>query len=435
MSVTTGGVQGAGDRDHHSTSTTDPDRAMARADGGISCGDAEITRVRLSFYPWIDNGFPSLGDYGLIANKGLLDAFAREYASNPQLSNTGEMGRAGPQMQDFFQIWLPNRLSNIAAGLESAPEPYRLDLSTAEGMGTAQWLAHLGGYYAAVWLRACWTKFEGERRHIPMRDRGFRAIFKFQLDKARVVALYGSDAEVIEFSRGMLRKNTPQSGRSHRVTKLLRVDRLATRLNEYLPGEVGIFGFNAGFMQHILPPSLNAPTDAKPFTDRYYTGDTNILFDAHFALAEPPFLTEARKTFEAVSSADGEVAARLRQAIKGRPGETELLARQQNWDTVAAALYRVGIPRASVYRGFDQPQYDRLLAWTSYSVMTNVANGYNALSAYATRDAARARRQITASTLWWGFILTYVLGCMDSRSDSLPLSDSLPRFLTTAQTG
>jgi hypothetical protein len=101
---------------------------------------------------------------------------------------------------------------------------------------------------------------------------------------------------------------------------------------------------------------------------------------------------------------------------------------------LAAVLYRVGIPRATVYRGFDQEQYDRLLAWTSYSVMMNVANGYNALSGYATRNARLARQQIAASTLWWGFILTYVIGCMDSRSDSVPLGESLPRFLTVDDT-
>ena len=141
-------------------------------------------------------------------------------------------------------------------------------------------------------------------------------------------------------------------------------------------------------------------------------------------------MAEARKSWASVTTADGEVAARLSEAIDGRPGEPTLIARQQNWDTLAAGMYRVGIPGGTVYRGFDQPQYDRLLAWTSYSVMMNVANGYNALAAYATRDARLARQQITASTLWWGFILTYVIGCMDARTDSMPLSDSLPRFLT-----
>lgn len=395
-----------------------------------ACGDSEITGVRLSFHPWVDNGFPGLGDHGLMANYGLLDAFAREFANNPRVSNRGELRRSDPEMQDFFLIWLPNRLFNIAAGLEAAPEHYRLDMSTAEGMGTAQWLAHLGGYYAAVWLRACWTTFEGKRRNIPMRDSKFHAIYKRQIDTARHVALYGSDSAVIEFSRGMLRTNAPQPGRGSRVTRLVRADRLVSKFIDRLPGEVGIFGFNAGFMQHILPPSLNAPTNAAPFAQPYYTGDTHVLLDAHFALAEPPFMVQARKTWDAVISAEDMVTSRLQEAIDGRTGEPTLLARQQSWDTVAAILYRTGIPRATVYRGFDQRQYDRLLAWTSYSVMMNVANGYNALSAYATRDASLARRQITASTLWWGFILTYVIGCVDSRTDGIPISDSLPRFIT-----
>lgn len=42
--------------------------------------------VRLSWYPWADNGFPSLPAHGLIANQDLLDAFAREYANNPHLN-------------------------------------------------------------------------------------------------------------------------------------------------------------------------------------------------------------------------------------------------------------------------------------------------------------------------------------------------------------
>ena len=34
---------------------------------------------------------------------------------------------------------------------------------TAEGLGTAQWLTHLIGYYASVWLRAQWIEFDGPR--------------------------------------------------------------------------------------------------------------------------------------------------------------------------------------------------------------------------------------------------------------------------------
>jgi hypothetical protein len=399
--------------------------------GAAARGDAGVTGIHLSFYPWTDNGFRSPAAHGLIANQGLLDAFAREYGNNPRVSNTGAMSRSEPHAADFFLTYLPNRLSNIVAGLESGPESFRLDVSSAEGMGTAQWLAHLGGYYAAAWLRACWIQFDGPRsRGFQLRDRSLGAIYKHGLDKARDVALDGSNAAAIDFSRGLLRSNAPVPGAPGRLIRALRVHKLLAGLTVRLPGEIGIFGFNTGFMRHILPPSLNAPTDARPCKEPYYVGDPGELLDAHFALEEPPFLTQARERYAAVSSARGHVAARLTDAIDGRPGEKVLLARQQNWDTIASILYRVGLPGKSVYRGFDQEQYDRLLAWTSYSAMTNVASGFNALSAYATRDALLARRQITGSVLWWGFILTYVAGAISDRNDAIPLSESLPRFTT-----
>jgi hypothetical protein len=93
-----------------------------------------ITGVRLSWYPWADNGFPSLPAHGLIANHDLLDAFACEYANNPHLTNTGETCRFGAELQDFFLVWLQSRLSNIVAGIERAPAPYELNVFTTEGL-------------------------------------------------------------------------------------------------------------------------------------------------------------------------------------------------------------------------------------------------------------------------------------------------------------
>ncbi|MGB7114478.1 MAG: hypothetical protein WBD77_28810 [Mycobacterium sp.] len=391
-----------------------------------------IAGVRLSWYPWADTGFPSLPAHGLIANHDLLDAFAREFANTPHLTNTGETRQLGAEIQDFSLVWLQSRLSNIVAGIEGAPAPFELNVFTAEGLGTAQWLAHLIGYYASVWLRAQWIEFDGPRiRNLrTLSDRLFSMIYRHELDPAREIALQGSDAAVIEFSRDLLRKNRPRAIAGRRIARLLRTHKLTAKLYRE-PGEVGIFAFNAGFLHHILPPSLNSPRDARPFTEPYYTGDSHQLFDAHFALPEQPFLTQARKVFAAVNSAGGDVADRLDEVINGRPGEQALLWRQQNWDTVAAGLYRVGIPGGTVYRGFDQPQYDRLLAWTSYSVMHNVANGYNALSAYATGNPDLARQQIISRTLWWGFIYSYLLGATDRRHDQVDLRVSLPRFIPT----
>lgn len=227
----------------------------ASSDGGAP-GDAGVTGIHLSFYPWTDNGFPSPAAHGLIANQGLLDAFAREYGNNPRMGNTGAMSRSEPHAVDFFLTYLPNRLSNIVAGLESGPESFRVDVTSAEGMGTAQWLAHLGGYYAAVWLRACWIQFDGPRsRDFRLRDRSLGAIYKHGLDRARDAALYGSDAAAIDFSRGLLRSNAPFPGAPSRLTRWLHMHKLLAGLTVRLPGEIGIFGFNTGFLRHILPPA------------------------------------------------------------------------------------------------------------------------------------------------------------------------------------
>src|SRR5271156_2251640 len=64
------------------------------SDGVAARGDAKVTGIHLSFYPWTDNGFPSPAAHGLIANQGLLDAFAREYGTNPRMTNTGAMCRS-----------------------------------------------------------------------------------------------------------------------------------------------------------------------------------------------------------------------------------------------------------------------------------------------------------------------------------------------------
>ena len=217
-----------------------------------------IAGVRLSWYPWTDTGFPGLPAHGLIANHDLLDAFAREYANHPHLTNTGETCQSGAEMQDFFLVWLQSRLSNIVAGIERAPAPYELNVFTAEGLGTAQWLAHLIGYYASVWLRAQWIEFDGPRiRNLrTLSDRVFSMIYRHELDPACEIALRGSDATVLQFSRDLLRKNRPRPVPGHRIARLLRIHKVTARLYRE-PGEVGIFAFNAGFLHYILPPSLN----------------------------------------------------------------------------------------------------------------------------------------------------------------------------------
>jgi hypothetical protein len=374
----------------------------------------------------VDNGCPSLGANGLIADHPLLDAFAREYANHPHASSTGSLSHSGPDVQDFFLWWLLNRLGNIAAGIQTAPAPYHLDLSDPEDVGKAQWLAHLIGYYAGLWLRGTMVQFDGPPKFgLPLMNTTFKLIYKQVLTKSRDVALSGSDAEAIAFSRASLRSNVQLPVR--RRFKL-------SRLIRALPGEMGMFGYDAAYLYYLLPPSLNAPHNAQPFTQPYFTIDSTKLLDANFALGKEPFLAQAEQRYNAPALGEDEAAARLTEAIEGRPEEESLLARQQRFFTRGAMVYRVGISEGTRYRGFDQPQYDRLLAWAAYSVMHNLTNAMNGLTAYATQDAALSRQQITSLTLWWGFGLTFIISYLDSRNDGLPFSETLPRFVTANQT-
>jgi hypothetical protein len=193
-----------------------------------------------------------------------------------------------------------------------------------------------------------------------------------------------------------------------------------------------MFAYDAGWLHHLLPPSANAPTHAQPFTESFFTADNTTLLDAHFALEEQPFLSEAQRDYAAAESAGGEVKTRVDQTITGAPGEEPLLAYQQRYTSAATALYEKGVPGGfgTVYRGWDQPQYDRLLTWASYAVMINKTNALNALTAVATRDPALARQQINGSMLWWVYCLTYIAAIFDPRSDALTVDDSLPKFVT-----
>ena len=98
----------------------------------------------------------------------------------------------------------------------------------------------------------------------------------------REIALHGSDVGAIAFSRDLLRKNRPLRIPGHPISRLLRIHKVTAKLYRE-PGEAGIFAFNAGFLHHILPPSLNSPANATPFTEPYYSGDSNHRMSDKFA--------------------------------------------------------------------------------------------------------------------------------------------------------
>jgi hypothetical protein len=382
----------------------------------------ETTGLRLTSYPNADNGYPSLAAHGVIADHAILDAFAREYANCPHRDATdGQLVVGEPDVQDFFLFWLPNRLNNIAAGVESAPRGTEqvLDLHTDEGLGRALWLSHLSGYFSGVWLHLNMGTPVGS----PRTDSDISNVYATAVDEGRWVANHGSASQVNAFNRAALRTQLPLTGT---------ID-LTTAIGVVMPAgnDAGQFGFDIGFLQYLLPPSLNAPLDADPFATPYVTADPTKLLDATYALTEEPYLTSARQGYASAQAGGWQTSSRLRDAIDGRLLEEPLVAQQLRYYLHATALYSVGVPSGTAYRDFGPEQYDRVLAWAAYAVMTNQANSFNALTAYAMQDVDRGRRHARANALWGTYLFMYLQGVLDDRHHGEQLEVALPTF--TAQ--
>jgi hypothetical protein len=398
--------------------------AQSAASPVPGCGDRQVAGLNMTFYPWTDNGYPGLDEAGLVADQGLLDAFAREYANNPHPTDRGGISDSDPQVQSFFVWWLLNRLANIASGTATAPAGHTLDLSQPGDVGRMQWLAHVSGYFASVWLRTNMRTFDRALFPIVADDTVYAALYSNALNQGRDIALHGTDAEAIDFSRDTLRSNAPLTARTPGP--------LGT-LVKLSPSDVGMFGYDAAWLRYLLPPSANAPTAARPFTDSFFEFNSTKLLDAHFALPNQPFLSRSQQDYDTAKAQGGAVADRIDQLITGAEGEESLLTYQQRYVAAGTLLYENGVPGGfgTVYRNWDQPQYDRLLTWAAYAVMYNKSNALNAMTAVATGDGALARRQIHGSMVWWVYTLTYIAAIFDPRSDTKTMSESLPTFRTS----
>jgi hypothetical protein len=393
--------------------------AQDAAHANTCAGDT--TGMELSSYPNADNGYPSLAAHGVIADKAVLDAFAREYANCPHRDATdGQLVTTAPDVQDFFLFWLPNRLYNIAAGVEAPPKGTErvLDLRTDGGLGRALWLSHLSGYYSGIWLQLNM----GTPTSSELTDSNISNVYATAVDEPRRVANHGTASEVLAFNRAALRSKLPLTGT---------VD-ATTAIGVLMPAgnDAGQYGFDVGFLQYLLPPSLNAPPDASPFATPYFTADATRLLDATYALTEEPYLADARQGFANSQGAGPVAAARLRETIDGRLLEEPLVAQQLRYYLHAAALYSVGVPGGTRYAGFGPEQYDRLLAWAAYAVMANQSNSFNALAAYATQDVDRGRRHARANAVWGTYLFMYLQGVLDNRHQGKTLEQALPLFTT-----
>jgi hypothetical protein len=377
--------------------------------------------VTLTEYLTVDERTPTLFERNVfVEDADALAVLVEEYVSGPRRTVNGDMDSSpNADAQNFFLFWLPNRLTNMAMEQAAPTGGTSLDLTSDSGFGRGLWMAHLCGYYFGVWLRLNLTQFDRPRRASEMTDDGLAYLQERFVGPLVQVATIGTDEAVLAESLTSLRR--PITFPKSRVASDLVMSVL-------VPGgsEVGIFGFDTSWLRHILPPSRNAPHDARPFSNSILVSDKSRLLDATYAIPEERFLVDARIAFAALDTTSPDVARRLHDAVNGKRGQSSLLAHQRRWNRFATALYARGIPGGTVYRGVDQQQYDRLLTWASYSCMIPQAAAFNALVAHATQDADLARRQTRARALWWALVTTYCASVADPRQDDRTIAEAFP---------
>jgi len=384
-------------------------------------GNSPVTGVRLSWYPGAETGYGALAEHGVTSAPELLDALARDFADGPRLTSYGRTTTGEPDMQDFLVVWLPVWLNELMSG--TAADTHGLDPGRPADMSKILWLAHVSGYYGGVWMRKNFLDFDLPlHAGLPFSDAGIGQFYSNFVDEFRAVADRGDPAQVMAATRATLRSNL--------VIAPSGIDS-ATLVSQVLPptDNLAAFAYDATWLENLLPPRLDAPVNAVPGVDNLFTRDQRRLLSARYGIPEQAYLTRARAAYDGVLSATGEVKARYDQTVDGKLGEVPLQLAQQRFNLYGVAVYGVGLPAASNYRGFSQPQYDRVLTWASYAVMGNQSNSMNALSAYAVRDVPAARNQIRATSLWAAYVGSYGWGHLNPAvTAAQPMSTLLPAF-------
>ncbi|UPW08580.1 hypothetical protein M1C59_21460 [Gordonia terrae] len=170
----------------------------------------------------------------------------------------------------------PTGLTNIAMGTARPPQGSRLDLQTSAGIGRAQWLAHLAGYYSSAWLRSNMRVFDRQVAiSVTAGDEVYTQLYDQTVSQYRHAAMTGNNATAIAFAERSLRSSAPVTARG--LGPAVDVLKLG-------PAEVGMFGYDAAWLRHLLPPGPNSPTNAKPFSPSFFSRDPDVLLDARFAL-------------------------------------------------------------------------------------------------------------------------------------------------------
>jgi hypothetical protein len=382
---------------------TQPSRPVAEqtASAAKGCSTTAVTGLRLSWYPDVEQ-YPALAEHGLVAAPEVLDALARDYANHPRAGAYGRTESGSPSFQDFLILRLPEWLYDMSAG--TASNTYGIDATTRSGMAKLLWIAHVSGYYGGAWLRQDFLDSDlPVHAGVPFSNAGINAYDKNFIDSLWSTASSDSGTAVLDAVRSTLR--------SPLLNKLSGVDP-TTVVAQILPptDDLASFGYDSAWLHNILPPGLDAPLRATPGVPDLLTADPAKLLDAHYGIAEQPYLQQIRPIYQKVASDAGTVGQRYRDVVRGQLLETPLLLSQQRFSLYGDVVYGLGVPAASNYRGFDQDQYDRVLTWASYAVMFNQATAMRALAAWSTDDVSQGRAELRSTLTWAAYVGGYSWG-------------------------
>jgi hypothetical protein len=391
-------------------------------DGGSSSNEQQhIAGVVLPPYPWVNNGYEQLAStYGLLADQGLLNAFAQQYGAGPHLSYNGQMSTQD-SISEFFNFWLPIRLFDIAAGVAAPPTGFEntFDLSTTGGTGRAMWLMHVTGFFLGMESRlyfnrskppipAATTPFSGGGDQSPTPT---YAIYQ-QASRPLLVASRGSAADVADFNLWSLRGG----GQSPFLLA---------------GGEVGGYGYDAGYLDTILSFMSDK---ARPHTP-YFTYDKTKPLDATYWIADCAFLAAARAQFATIAASDATVQALYQQALltgNSEPNQNQsLMTLQLSGDAQARAIWTnlsQAIPTPADPTDAEKIDIAVRLSRAAYFVQYNQANALAGLAAYATDNTDWGRKQARQVALFISYVNEYAIWSQNPEADGRTLDSIFPHF-------
>jgi hypothetical protein len=324
-------------------------------------------------------------------------------------------------MEDFLLVYLPIWINEVVTG--TATNSYGLDPTNPNDFGRILWLTHLAGYYGGVWLRKDFMQFGFPfYAGLPFSNAGIDNFYKMFVDPISSLASSGAGTSVLDAAGDTLRSSV--------VTAPVGVDS-ATLVTQILPpdNDLGGFGYDATWLADILPPSLDSPQNASPAIANFFSSDPDALLDASYGMSEAPFLIDARAAYAQATTSSGTTSERLQDLVNGEPGQPTLQQEQARFELYGTGVYGIGVPGASSYRNFNQEQYDLVLTWASYAVMSNQANALDAIAAYATQDVPAARTELRATAVWAAYVGAYAWGNLNPAVTALqPMSTLLPSF-------